>query len=85
VYKGASEGVLKAYVTDVAPKQLRGTALGAFHTSVGLVMLPGGLIAGVLWDSSFGPAGTFAFGAMMAVIALVLLVVIAPGKEVQVS
>jgi len=85
VYKGASEGVLKAYVTDVAPKNIRGTALGAFHTAVGLVMLPGGIIAGFLWDSSFGPAGTFAFGAVMALIALVLLVVIAPGRNVQVS
>ncbi|OGS55382.1 MAG: hypothetical protein A3K60_07205 [Euryarchaeota archaeon RBG_19FT_COMBO_56_21] len=85
VYKGSSEGVLKAYVTDVAPKRLRGTALGAFHTSVGLVMLPGGLVAGLLWDSSLGPAGTFTYGAMMAVVALVLLIVIAPGKDVQVN
>ena len=85
MYKGASEGVLKAYVTDIAPKNLRGTALGAFHTSVGLVMLPGGIIAGLLWDSSFGPAGTFAYGVGMALIALVLLLFLAPGREVQVS
>ena len=73
LYKGTSEGVLKAYVVDVIPKDLRGTALGAFHTSVGLVMLPGGIVAGLLWDS-VGPWATFAFGACAAVAASLLLV-----------
>jgi MFS family permease len=72
VYKGASEGVLKAYVTDIVPSDLRGTALGTFHTAVGLVMLPGGLIAGFLWDQS-GPGATFLYGAVMAFAAMVLL------------
>jgi MFS family permease len=75
VYKGSSEGVFKAFVTDFAPKELRGTALGAFHTSVGLVMLPGGIIAGFLWDE-IAPWATFAFGIAMAITALALLVVV---------
>jgi MFS family permease len=83
VYKGASEGVLKAYVADVAPKHLRGTALGAFHTAVGVVLLPGGIIAGLLWDSSLGPPATFAYGALTSVIALALLLAVGPGKEHQ--
>lgn len=72
LYKGTSEGVLKAYVVDVIPRDLRGTALGAFHTSVGLVMLPGGLIAGLLWDS-VGPWATFAYGGIMATAAAIML------------
>lgn len=76
VYKGSSEGVLKAYVVDFAPKDLRGSALGAFHTAVGLVMLPGGIVAGLLWDS-VGHWATFAFGAVMAVAASLLLLVFA--------
>jgi len=80
VYKGSSEGVLKAYVIDVVPKELRGTALGAFHTAVGLVMLPGGIVAGLLWDS-VGHWATFAYGAAAALLALALLIVIAPGKD----
>jgi len=75
VYKGSSEGVLKAYVVDFAPKDLRGSALGAFHTAVGLVMLPGGIVAGLLWDS-VAPWATFAFGAAMALVASSLLVVV---------
>lgn len=83
-YKGSSEGVLKAYVTDVAPKHLRGTALGTFHTAVGLVMLPGGIVAGLLWDS-VGHWATFAYGVAMALAALVLLISFGPGKEQQVN
>jgi MFS family permease len=74
VYKGSSEGVLKAFVVDVVPIGLRATALGAFHTSVGLVMLPGGIIAGLLWDT-YGPWATFAFGAGAALLATVMLLI----------
>jgi MFS family permease len=80
VYKAASEGVLKAYVVDVVPEELRGSALGAFHTGIGLVMLPGGIIAGVLWDS-FGPAATFLYGASLAVVSMVLLALIGPADR----
>ncbi|HEX7392260.1 MAG TPA: MFS transporter [Thermoplasmata archaeon] len=83
-YKGSSEGVLKAYVTDVAPKHLRGTALGTFHTAVGLVMLPGGIVAGLLWDS-VGHWATFAYGVAMALAALVLLISFGPGREQQIN
>ncbi len=74
-YKGSSEGVLKAYVVDFVPRHLRGSALGAFHTAVGLVMLPGGIIAGLLWDS-YGPSATFTYGAIMALVAVPLLLIL---------
>jgi MFS family permease len=79
VYKGASEGVFKAYVTDVVPSDLKGTALGAFHTSVGVVMLPGGIMAGLLWDS-VGHWSTFAFGAVMALVSITMLSFLGPKR-----
>lgn len=79
VYKGASEGVFKAYVTDVVPADLKATALGAFHTSVGAVTLPGGLIAGLLWDT-VGHWATFEYGALMAIISMALLLFLGKGK-----
>jgi len=72
VYKGSSEGVFKAFVIDVVPRDLCGTALGIYHTAVGLVMLPGGILAGILWDS-LGPEITFAYGGAMSLLALALL------------
>jgi len=83
LYKGASEGVFKAFVTDFAPKNLRGTALGTFHTAVGMVMLPGGIIAGLLWDK-VAPWATFAYGIIMAIAALILLIVIVDERRAKV-
>ena len=77
VYKAASEGVFKAYVVDVVPEDLRGAALGAFHTGIGLVMLPGGIIAGLLYDS-LGPTPMFLYGAVLAIVSMALLSVLGP-------
>jgi MFS family permease len=79
LYKGTSEGVFKAYVTDVVSTNIRGTALGAFHTIVGLVMLPGGIIAGLFWDN-VGHWATFAYGIITALAALALLLVLTRGS-----
>jgi len=72
VYKGTSEGAFKAFVVDMVPQDLRGTALGVYHTAVGLVMLPGGLVAGLLWDAA-GAWGTFGYGMTTSVLALILM------------
>jgi len=72
VYKGMSEGAFKAFVVDMVPQDLRGTALGVYHTAVGLVMLPGGLVAGLLWDAA-GAWGTFGYGMATSVLALALM------------
>jgi len=77
-YMGTSEGVLKAYVVDVVSPELRGTALGTLHTAQGFVMLPGGVVAGLLWDS-VGYWATFTYGIIMALVALVLLARFCPG------
>lgn len=75
IYKGSSEGVFKAFVIDVVPRDLCGTALGMYHTAVGLVMLPGGIVAGLLWDV-FGPGGTFAYGIGTSLTALILMIIV---------
>lgn len=72
LHLGSSEGVMKAFVTDVAPSDLRGTALGAYHTCVGISMLPAGIVVGALWDG-FGPWAAFGFGAAMSAASLILL------------
>jgi MFS family permease len=84
LYKGTSEGVFKAYVTDVVRPNARGTALGAFHTVVGMVMLPGGIIAGLLWDG-VGPWATFVYGIVTAACALILILAISGHAEKRIS
>lgn len=61
----------RAYVSDLAPRDVRGTALGTFHTAVGVAALPAGLIAGSLWDVNM--IYTFFFGATMSFLAVILL------------
>ncbi len=67
------DGVQRAYVVDFAPAELKGTALGTFHTAIGIVALPGGFIAGLLWDK-VSPQATFLYGIALALVALVILV-----------
>jgi len=67
------EGTQAAYVSDLSPKEYRGTALGTYHTMTGLAMLPAGLIAGALWQY-IGAWATFYYGAGMALIAGFLII-----------
>jgi MFS family permease len=69
---GMIDGVQRAYVVDMAPEGARATALGMFHTAVGLSALPGGFIAGLLWDR-LRPEATFVYAIALSLIAVVLL------------
>ena len=74
------DSVQRAYVVDFAPEHLRATALGTFHAAVGLVALPGGYVAGMLWDT-IGPEATFVYGLALAVISSLLLLSVKPTRE----
>jgi len=65
VYYGAAEGVTRAFVADMVPKERRGTAYGLYHGVIGVSLLLASVIAGVLWEA-INPAATFFFGAAMA-------------------
>jgi len=63
------EGQTKAYITDLE-KSKRGTAIGLYNFATGLVYLPASIIAGLLW--TINPSYSFAFAALISVLALVL-------------
>jgi len=80
LYYALTEGASRAFVADLVPQEQRGTAYGLFHAGVGLAALPASLIAGILWQglggwSGLGPAAPFFFGAVLALISVVLFVV----------
>jgi len=66
------EGNQRAFVADFDVKELRGTALGVFHTSVGLAALPANFLAGALWQY-VSPAAAFAYAAALSMAAALLL------------
>lgn len=71
VYSAATEGVAKAFVTDIVPKEARGTALGWFNGMTGLAALPANVIGGLLFGA-IGPGATFTYGAWLAAISVAL-------------
>jgi MFS family permease len=74
VATAAIEGNQRAFVSDLASGQLKATALGAFHTTIGLMALPASVIAGFLWQVG-GPSMTFIYGGTVAVISVLLFFV----------
>ena len=75
------DGVQRAFVVDLAPERLKATALGTFHTAIGLVALPGGFIAGFLWDR-VSPETTFIYGSALAIISIVLFTFVKKNTQV---
>ena len=75
LYFGLTEPVERAWVTDLAPPTLRGTALGAFHAAVGVAALPASLVFGLLWKA-YGAPVAFAAGAALALAAAALLLAV---------
>lgn len=72
-YKAAIDGTQRALVADLAHEGLKATALGTFHTATGLAALPGGLLAGFLWER-FSPRVTFLYGAGLGLASVMLFV-----------
>ena len=62
-------------MADLVPEEKRGTAYGLYNGVVGLTLLLASLIAGWLWDM-INPAAPFYFGAGLAFLAMVGIVVL---------
>jgi MFS family permease len=83
LYYGMAYGTAKAMLTDFVPKDLRGTAFGTYNAVLGILDFPASLIAGLLWSGAgswagFGPSAPFFFGATLATIAIVMMLLWKP-------
>ncbi len=67
------EGNQRAFVSDMAASDIRGTALGTFHTSISIATLSSSIIAGAIWQY-VAPTATFIFGAGMTLLAVMLFI-----------
>ena len=75
LYYGLTDGVFRAYVADVVPENIRGSAFGIFHTTVGISLFFASIIMGMLWDS-FGAKVAFSFGAILSIVAAVSILLL---------
>ncbi len=74
-FYGLAEGTEKAWVSDLVEESRRGTAYGAYHFCIGIAALPASLLMGFLWKA-IGVQWAFTFGALMALIAAFLTIVL---------
>ena len=72
LFMAVTDGVSRAYVSDLAAQNKRGLAFGAYHAIVGITVLPANFIGGVLW-SQINVQAPFIFAAVLSVISAFLL------------
>ena len=77
LFYGMTEGVEKAYMSDLAAPAERGNAFGWYNFAVGIGALPASLLFGVIWQKG-SPQAAFGFGAGLACLAALLLLAWAP-------
>jgi len=74
IYMALTEGVGKAYISNLVPQEKTGTAFGVYQTTIGLCTFFASLIAGLFW-TYIGVSAPFIFGGLMAVISAFLFLV----------
>lgn len=73
LFAAFSEGSERAFVADLVPAELRGTAYGFYNAAIGIAALPASLLFGAVWQWTGHPLPAFAMGAGFAALAFVLL------------
>jgi len=70
-----TEPAERSLIGDHAAEGERGTAYGLYHLTGGLLVLPGALLFGLLWEA-FGSATAFAAAALITALAAASMIVI---------
>lgn len=67
IYAAATEGVSKAWVSDLIPDKLRGSGIGLLTMLSSFAVMLGSFTAGILWDK-FGSSVPFLLSAVVSLI-----------------
>ena len=71
-YYALTEGVIKAWVADLAPADSRASVYGVFNWVTGFAAFPASVLAGWIWQH-YSPAAPFGVSSVLALIAALLL------------
>ena len=82
LYSAATDGIQKAFVSDIIDKNKQGTGLGIYNALLGVTLLPASLIAGLLYDK-VNSSIPFYFGAATAVISAIMMFYFARGTKAR--
>ena len=80
LHKAAWKPIQKTFVAELAPKELRASALGSFQMIMGLCALPSSVLAGLLWDY-FGPLAPFYFALGLTIFSTILVFFVKESAE----
>jgi len=80
LYRAAMEPVQKTFVSELSPTKYRASTMGAFQMITGLISLPAGIIAGLLWES-LGFWAPFSFSLSLSIVSLTLLLFVKEEKR----
>jgi MFS family permease len=74
LYSAATDGIQKAFISDMIDKNKKGTGLGIYNALLGITLLPASLIAGSLYDK-VNSSVPFYFGAVTAATSAILMLI----------
>lgn len=83
LYAASTEGVAKAWVSDLIPDNLRGTAIGLLTMLSSFSMMIGSFITGFLWDM-FGSSVPFIVSSVVSLaVAVVFMILTSRGQRAE--
>jgi MFS family permease len=77
LYSAATDGIQKAFISDLVDRNKQGTGLGIYNALLGITLLPASLIAGLLYDR-VNSSVPFYFGAATALISVIMMLIFIP-------
>jgi MFS family permease len=72
IYASSTEGVSKAWVSDLIPDEHRGSAIGLLTACSSFAIMSGSFLTGILWDN-FGSQVPFLISAVISFAVAILL------------
>ena len=74
LYSAATDGIQKAFISDMIDSNKKGTGLGIYNALLGITLLPASLIAGYLYDK-VNSSVPFYFGAATAAFSALFMLI----------
>ena len=71
-YYALTEGIMKAWIADLAPADSRASVFGVLNWVVGIAAFPASCLAGWIWQR-YSPAAPFALSSVLSLIAGIML------------
>lgn len=75
LYMALTEGISKAYISQMVHTENVGLAIGLHQTVTGISILIASIIAGILW-TTIGPSVPFIFGSFTAILSALIFIIV---------